>query len=385
MAHAVLMVDDEPNVLSALERSFRKQYRVVTATSGFEGLRLLSDVGPFAVVMSDMRMPKMNGAAFLARVRQQAPSAVRLMLTGETDIVAATRAVNEGEIFRFLLKPCPEPDLRTAIEAAVRQYELEQAEQFLLEKTLGGGIKVLTEMLSLANPTAFGQSVRIQRYVRHIIEKLRLGQESWQYEVAAMLSQIGCVTIPPQTLEAVQAGRPLPELERQRYLMHPSVAHDLLSQVPRLEAVALMVCRQNDPVGDRPDDQVAFGAQILRVCLAFDTALMQGRSVEATLRLLREQPREFLPQLVSAIADVRFDAVGYESRELSIDALESGMVADEEIRSKIGTVLATPGQALTFALIVRLRNFHQHGSIGETVRVRVPAPLLSVGKSGPSA
>jgi len=379
MPHAVLMVDDEPNVVAGLERQFRRQYRVVTATSGLEGLRLLSESGPFAVVISDMRMPKMNGAEFLSQVRERAPSTVRLMLTGETDILAAAKAVNEGEIFRFLVKPCPEPDLRGAIEAAIRQNELEQAEQFLLEKTLGGGIKVLTEVLSLVNPTAFGQSVRIQRYVRHIIEKLGLGKESWQYEVAAMLSQIGCVTIPPQTLEAIAAGETLPELERQRYLMHPSVAHDLLIHVPRLEAVASMVCRQADPVGPDPSAPVSFGAQILKVCLAFDAALMRGGNVESAIRALRDAPKEYLPRLVNALADTEGDTVAVEAKAMRLEALKEGMVVDADVRTKHGTLLVAPGQVLTFALIVRLRNFQQHGSVGDTVYIRVPRHSTSAG------
>ena len=325
-----------------------------------------------------MRMPKMNGAEFLSRVRERASATIRLMLTGETDMLAAAKAVNEGAIFRFLLKPCPEPDLRAAIEAAIRQYELEQAEQFLLEKTLGGGIKVLTEVLSLVNPTAFGQSVRIQRHVRHIVKKLGLGKESWQYEVAAMLSQIGCVAIPPQTLDAMAAGQPLPELERQRYLMHPSVAHDLLAQVPRLEAVALMVCRQAEPVRANPMELVSFGAQILKVCQAFDSALMQRRSVASASSGLRAAPHEYLPQIVNALADTGEEETDTaEVLALRLDALKEGMVVDAEVRSNFGTLLVTPGQVLTFALIVRLRNFYHNGTVGDTVHVRVAPRLTS--------
>src|SRR5262249_7877425 len=126
----------------------------------------------FAVVISDMRMPGMNGAELLGRVRTIAPDSIRMVLTGETDISSAMKAVNDGAIFRFLMKPCSEPVLRGAIEAGLRQYELQNVERNLLENTLNGSIKVLAEVLSLVNPAAFGRSMRVRRYVRHVTTTL---------------------------------------------------------------------------------------------------------------------------------------------------------------------------------------------------------------------
>ena len=103
----VLFVDDEPAVLEALALNLRRTYDVVTATSGQAGLEYLWAQSDFAVVVSDMRMPKMDGTTFLALARDAAPDAVRILLTGHTDIDAAVKVVNHGQIFRFLTKPCP--------------------------------------------------------------------------------------------------------------------------------------------------------------------------------------------------------------------------------------------------------------------------------------
>src|SRR5208282_5972980 len=100
MSERVLFVDDEPQVLEGIQRSLRKQVAIHTATSGAEGLRLLSEMGPFAVVVSDMRMPIMSGAQFLARVREQTPDTVRMILSGHADLAATIAAVNEGHIYR---------------------------------------------------------------------------------------------------------------------------------------------------------------------------------------------------------------------------------------------------------------------------------------------
>lgn len=376
MTGKILFVDDEPNVLAGFERLFRKDYSVATATSGDEGLSRLVADGPYHAVFADMRMPFMNGATFLARVRDICPDTVRLVLTGETDVNTAMQAVNEGAIFRFLLKPCAEPTLRGAIDAALRQWQLQHAERQLLEETLRGTIKVLSEILSLVNPTAFGKAVRIQRYVRHITACLHLTNESWQYDVAAMLSQIGCVTIPPNTLDAVNAGEPLSEVEQQRYQLHASVAHDLLAQVPRLEGVAMMVCRQHTAPGAPTDDPVSLGAQILKVCLAFDHHLTRGLGMAAALTALRTRPDEFNGRVVSALASLTFDTLSYQSVLVPIARLEAGMIIDQEVKTRSGLLLVTKGQETTFPMLVRLKNFHQNGAIDGVIQVRVLRPAL---------
>jgi DNA-binding response OmpR family regulator len=332
--------------------------------------------GPFHAVFADMRRPFMNGAAFLARVRDLHPDTIRLVLTGETDVHMAMQAVNDGAIFRFLLKPCAEPTLRAAIEAAVRQWQLQQSERQLLEQTLRGTIKVLSELLSLINPTAFGKAVRIQRYVRHVTTSLNLTHESWQYDVAAMLSQIGCVTLPPNTLEAVNAGETLSELEQQRYQLHASVAHDLLVQVPRLEGIAMMVCRQHSAPGTPTDDPITLGAQILRACLAFDHHVTRGLAMPAALIALRTRPDEFNARIVNGLASLTFDTMSYQPVAVPIARLEAGMIIDQEVRTRSGLLLVTKGQETTFPMLVRLKNFHQNGAIDDVIQVRVLRPTV---------
>ncbi len=122
MTGKVLFVDDEPLVLDALRRMLRDKFHTYTADSGEKGLAAIEENGPFAVVISDMRMPGMNGAEFLARIRKDAPDTVRMLLTGFTDLDAAIAAVNEGNIFRFLTKPCKKDELVGAINLGLTQY-----------------------------------------------------------------------------------------------------------------------------------------------------------------------------------------------------------------------------------------------------------------------
>jgi len=108
--HKILCVDDEPNVLKAYKRGLRSNFAIDIATSGGEALQFIESRGPYAVIVSDMRMPQMNGIELLNTVKQCAPDTVRIMLTGNADQQTAIDAVNPGEIFRFLNKPCQPED-----------------------------------------------------------------------------------------------------------------------------------------------------------------------------------------------------------------------------------------------------------------------------------
>lgn len=374
MTQKILFVDDEPNILAGFERLFRKDYDLETAVSGTDALAKIAQNGPYAVLLSDMRMPRMSGGELLAAARDIAPTTVRMVLTGETDIMSAMRAVNEGAIFRFLLKPCAEPAMRAALDAALRQYQLQRAERDLLEQTLRGCIKVLTELLSLVNPAAFGRSVRIQRYVRHAAARLGV-DDAWQYEVAAMLSQIGCVTLPAGTIEALYAGEPLSDADRQRYLQHASVGHDLLVQIPRLEQVAMMISRQHAAFSpDTAHDPVALGAQILKVSMAFDERVSRGELPQAAVSALLARSAEYNPNVVRSLADVTFDTMAYQPVMMTIERLAAGMIIDQEVRTETGMLLVGRGQETTYPMLVRLRNFRQNGAIPAEVRVLVQRP-----------
>src|SRR5882672_12238327 len=146
MAEKVLFVDDEPPVLEGYQRLLRREFEVETAVGGEQGLTSIQGRGPYALVVSDMRMPGMDGVQFLSRVKQLAPDTVRMVLTGQADMTAAMNAVNEGNIFRFLTKPCDKETLSKAITTGFVQYRLVMAEKVLLENTLMGSIKVLSDV-----------------------------------------------------------------------------------------------------------------------------------------------------------------------------------------------------------------------------------------------
>jgi response regulator RpfG family c-di-GMP phosphodiesterase len=264
MAEKILLVDDDTHILDGYRRILSREFLLETALGGEEAVRMIAAHGPYAAVVSDMRMPGMDGIQLLGKVKTQAPNTIRVMLTGNADMDTAIDAINEGNIFRFLNKPCGKEMMAKTLTAALVQYRLVTAEDQLLEQTLSGCIQVLTEVLSLVNPAAFGRAERARRYIHQIVSAMKLGNP-WQYEVAAMMSQLGCVTLAPETIQAVYAGEQLSTNEQAQYDAHPSVAYGLLSKIPRLEPIAWMIEHQHRPVvaDDSAGQDIRLGAEIL--------------------------------------------------------------------------------------------------------------------------
>jgi DNA-binding NtrC family response regulator len=186
MNRRILCVDDEPQVLSALRRGLSEDYEVQTANGGAPAIELLGSNVTFAVIMSDMRMPGMDGAKLLSWARAHCPDSTRILLTGYADVDSAISAVNDGNIFRFLVKPCPEETLRQALEAGVEQYRLITAERELLEQTLGGALGALMDVIGLVAPELHVRSSRLEQLVQRVVTRRGLSP-AWVYQTAARL------------------------------------------------------------------------------------------------------------------------------------------------------------------------------------------------------
>ena len=376
MDEKILLVDDELTVLQGYQRLLHRDFKTDIAAGGVEGLTAIANQGPYAVVVSDMRMPFMDGIQFLAKVKIEAPDTVRMMLTGHVDIETAVNAVNEGNIFRILTKPCSKETLAKTLMAGLEQHRLVTAEKELLEKTLSGSVHVLAEVLSLVNPAAFGRGVRVRRYVNHIVKRLGLSSP-WRFEVAAMMSQLGCVTIDPETIDAVYAGQKLTPEEQARYDMHPLVARDLLRNIPRMEPVAWMIAHQNqaDLAADeaQPNPEMAntlkLGADILRVTLNFDELLRKGASKTDALQMLSQQHKDLDPYIIRAMGELEPETDRMEIRVCPIAELSTGMILHQEVRSHQGLLIVAKGQEVTFPLILKLKNFYEKGAIDGDINV----------------
>ena len=378
MSERILCVDDEPHVLEGFKRGLRRQFEIDTACSAAEGLEAVANRGPYAVIVSDMRMPGMDGVQFLATVKQRAPDSVRIMLTGQADQQTAIDAVNEGNIFRFLLKPCPADVLAKTLAAGVQQYRLVTAEKELLNKTLRGSIKLLTDVLALVSPAAFGRAARVRRLAQQLAAELNLEQR-WHLEMAAMLSQIGLISLPPDTVEKLYLGKPLTDHEKRMFESYPGVGRDLLANIPRLEKVAEIIYYQEKhfdgggiPVDVRKRQEIPLESRILKVALDFDMHCLAGQTTAQALVHMRQAANRYDPSILAALRTIAGAQTDYQPRDVRITELTDAMIIADDVRAVTGLLLVSRGQEASRSLRERLHNFARHVGVQEPIRVLVP-------------
>lgn len=373
MTERILLVDDELNILQSMQRQLRKRFKIVIAESGDEALSVLKSKGPFAVIVSDMRMPGMDGVQLLSRVKDSYPHIVRMMLTGNADQETASEAVNAGQIFRFLTKPCSTASLATSLALAVRHHKLLTAEKELLNKTLKGSITVMAELLSLANATAFSSAYRIKPMVKQIAKDLQL-PGLWQYEVAALMSQIGCITLPSEILHKLHAGLSLSADEQQMYENHPKVGSELIRKIPRLEKIAAMVENQQrsfDCCDDNASqaEEVCMGAAILKTTIEYDLLRQQDIDHIQAILQMRKKNGKYNPSVLDLLEKYKPTNIHATIRNLGFRDVVPGMIAAEDVFAKNGAMLIPKGQKITWPVIQSLTNFEKQIGIVEPIRV----------------
>jgi FixJ family two-component response regulator len=375
MTEKILFVDDELAALDGYKRMLHHEFAVETASGPSQALIALQETGPYVVVISDMCMPSMSGSEFLSQVRQSHPDTVRILLTGHADLADAIDAVNRGNIFRFLTKPCEKQVLVNAITASIEQYRLVTSEHELLENTLLASIKVLADVLSAATPEAFGRSMRIAVYVRHLLTKFNLSAP-WRFEAAATLSQLGCVTLDADLLQRAYVGIKLSAEDQARFNTHPSSALQLLAHIPRLESVAWMIGQQlmHDIPVSVPEisvpTEIIFGAKMLKLAVAYEqlrSTIPAKEDILARLRdRLQDRRSEFDGTLLDALSDLPPDTDHtMQLQKVPTIRLRTGMVLAEEIKNGQGVLLVAKGQELTSPLLMKLDSFSRAGLIAK--------------------
>lgn len=357
----LLCVDDEPHVASGLKLTLRKHFDITTANSGQEGLDAVAAAvaeghdPAFAVVLSDMRMPGMDGARFLKIIRTEHPDIERVLLTGQADMDSAISAVNDAKIFRFLTKPCAPADLLETLNEAAEQSRLRRAEQDLLSQTLRASIGMMTDLLGLVSIGAYNRTMRIRNIVDGMCEASGSALD-WDLEIAVLMSQIGCVVLPE------------PDADNER---QAEIAAELLTNIPRLEGVAAMVGSQLTEV---PSDDLK--TEMLRVAVKFEDALTNGTPRARAIEDLAGGDTPPDPVVLEALRNAKPGSDHMVQVEVTLDRLVPGMELLSDVETTSGSKLAGTGTTITSALLSRLLTFAGSTEIIEPITVLAPETAL---------
>ena len=375
MHRKILFVDDEPNVLQSIRRSLRKKFDVDTAGGGEEAVQKMETDGGYAIIVSDMRMPGMNGVELLSTAKSRWPDTVRMMLTGNADQQTAVDAVNEGDVFRFLNKPCDADALANAINIGLRQHELITAERELLEETLRGSIKALAEVLSLTNPEIFGRTSRNKARIGELAVAMGV-EDKWRLESMAMLSHIGCVTLPAELVSRRLRGDPVSDDEYAAFAAHAASGAELLSAIPRLEEIANAIRYQEkgfDGSGFPRDsvraEKIPLGARMLKVVVDFEAFDTAEDDPELALGKLKQFANRYDPEILAALEQVIAGAAARTAETVSIHQLADAMVLAEDVYTSDNILLVAKGHETTLSARRHLQNYLANGQIGENVVV----------------
>ena len=320
MAYKLMIVDDEPANLRLLERLFRRDYQVISASSGLEALQLLNQ-HDVALIITDQRMPGMTGIELLKRTAMFRPHMVRIVLTGYTDVGALVEAINCGQVYRYVTKPWNNDDLRQTVERALEHYEmnkshheLEQANKRLsirLQEMTRGVVRTIADALEAKDEYMFGHARRVSGYATAIGRRMRLDVATLeQLSLAAFLHDIGKIGTPDHILLKPDA---FTEEDWTCIQLHSERGARMLSGVPEMEEVASIVRHHHEhydgtgyPEALR-DEQIPLASRITLVADAYDAMTSprpfraEACSHEFALEQIRNQSgKHFDPEVVRA-------------------------------------------------------------------------------------
>jgi response regulator RpfG family c-di-GMP phosphodiesterase len=375
--YKILFVDDNLFVLNSYKRSFRNLFELDTAHSGKSALAKLQTDGPFAAIISDMRMPEMTGYEFLKEAYKVAPETTQIVLTGYADINDAMRTINEANVFKYLIKPCENDLLLNAIKSAIRQYQLAINEKELLNKTLKGIVQVLIEMLSLTNPETFSPNDRVKRIANFIAQEIEL-ETDWKLEISVLLSQIGKVLIPSEIIEKKRLGREMTQDEKLILDSHTKFAKEILMNIPRLDEVAENIFHQNvhyDGSNSGSDDtkkenDIPLISRILKVAIDFDELLTDSKSNKEAFEVLKINKTGYDPDILFAL-EKQLPKLGQinEIKEINSKDIDIGMVLADHIYRKDQSILIKKDQEITEILKIRVRQLSILRKIIEPIKI----------------
>jgi response regulator RpfG family c-di-GMP phosphodiesterase len=382
MSDKILMVDDDPNLLSAVKRHYRKRYNLTTVENADDALAVFEEKEPVFVVVVDMRMPGMDGLHLLQRIGEISPNTVRIMLTGNADQQTAVDAINQGHIFRFFNKPCDLEMLAAGIDAGITQYKLVTAEQELLEQTLAGGVKILVDVLSIVDPVSFGRSHKIRAWAQIVSRNVKL-EQPWRLIIAAMLSQLGNITIPSEVMAKISQKLTLSEAEQEIVDAAPAAARDLIVSIPRLKPVSEIVYLQHGGTGKsaQPDDEldlhdIPVEARILQILIALEKhspgAYPSPKAFEHLLKKSVTYDLKILREIRTCLetAKSHSDEQELEEIELPTSALKPGYVLLSDLKLENGRLLLSAGIELLPAHIQKITAFAKMHTLAGSIKVQ---------------
>ncbi len=363
----VLFVDDDDRTLNAFKFSLQRTFNIVTANDPTEALDVVRNESNIAVVVSDFKMPEMDGVTFLMQVRDISPHTVRILLTGQANTEVAARGVNQGQIFRFLTKPCTRATLSDALQDGLQHFSRVVTEQEVLRSTLRNTVRVLSEALGLANPEAFARAERVRNLALRLAQTLGM-TSTLDLELATMLSHLGCLGLPRIIFDKINHGTPLAPEEEALHAEHPHIGALLIERIPRLGPVASIIAAQLAPYS--PD--MSKETVVLNMVSRFDTMHRSGIPISHIFQELLRDETPYPSDMLEGLKHTVYNLQKFVRKAVKIRQLRQAMILDAHIETSDGLLLLAKGAELTESTILRLIEISKHKEIIEPILIFAP-------------
>ena len=372
----VLIVDDAPENIQVLMETLKQDYKIVAANNGQKALQM-AEMDPVPdIILLDIMMPGIDGYEVCKRLKTQKK-------TREIPIIFVTALDQEDDesfglklgAVDYITKPISPSIVKARVQTHLNLRNTQQKLQDLLNKTLSGSVRILIDLLSLVNPTAFSRSSQMRRLVKEMALKLGL-TDVWKFGLAAQLSQIGCITMPTELLNKVYYGKELTDEEQELYQSYPAIGARLIARIPHLESVSGMIARhqeplaQEGPIEPRRRDAIVIGAQLLKIAIDSIQMVNSGMSQESVIQQMRNNKEMYDPDLVDMLAEVLgINAQEQIERKVTIEDIFPDMILNQDVYSEAGTLLAVKGTELSLATIKFLRTYDNNEKIKSPILV----------------
>jgi putative two-component system response regulator len=372
----ILIVDDTPENIQILMETLKSDYKIVAAVNGQKALELAEKHPVPDLILLDIMMPGMNGYEVCSRLKaQKATSKIPVIfVTAMGDVDDEARGFSLGAV-DYITKPITPGIVRARVKTHLGLKNAQQKLQALLNETLSGSIRVLIDILSLARPVAFKRSSQIRNLVKEMAERLGLN-DIWRYELAALLSQIGCITMSNETLKKVNAGKELTDEEERTYLEYPVRGAEMISHIPNLETVADIISGFMDDPGTEnefaPDagDGVLIGRQLLRIAADYIHLTNSGETSQSVISRMNARYESYDADIVNVLRQILGLSEPKKSAiRVGAEQLAPGMILDQDVYSKDGSLLAVTETVLSPTVAKLLNEYGRTGQIENPVRV----------------
>ena len=374
----ILIVDDLSENIQILNETLREEYTILEATSGEQALQEAAKSLPDLILL-DAIMPGMDGFETCRRLKQtrKLREIPVIFVTGLTDIADEAKGFAAGGV-DYITKPISPPIVSARIATHLRLKNTETQLRDTLQKTLSGAVSLLMDLLTLTNPVAYSRASRLRRYVK--LMSPHLDQPgSWQFELAATFSQIGCLQIPPEILEDIYAGRAVENSNKALFDLHPQAGCDFVGRIPNLENVAAIIARQSDDAAPSSEPAksenkiVALGATLLRTIIEYDRLVSTGLPRDAALGQLKANPDKHDPDILAALEKgLKSEKMSVKPRLVSASLLLPGYILQNDAFSTSGKLLLKTGTELSCPMVQSLQRIAAQSALVEPLLVLTP-------------